>query len=237
MGYIYKIINTVNGKSYIGKTIHEPVKGRIRRHLYGTEHNCRALHHAVKKYGRNAFSYEILHEGIAPELLDSFEIEAIKKHNTIAPNGYNLTYGGEGNIPSKETREKLSLAHRGKKLSPEARKKVSLARRGKKLSKEHRKKLSIARRRRVTSKETREKLSLAQRGKKHTPEARRKMSIVMRGKNRSPHWKLARDFYHDFDASMDISEKRHLLKLKFSDLVHEKTINKWIREWNSQSSI
>ncbi|MYA71127.1 hypothetical protein F4009_05950 [Candidatus Poribacteria bacterium] len=33
MGYIYKITNTINNKSYIGISIHEPEKGRIKDHL------------------------------------------------------------------------------------------------------------------------------------------------------------------------------------------------------------
>ena len=35
MGSIYKITNTVNGKSYIGKTIQDAEKTRIRDHLRG----------------------------------------------------------------------------------------------------------------------------------------------------------------------------------------------------------
>ena len=35
MGSIYKITNTVNGKAYIGKTIRDAVKTRIRDHLNG----------------------------------------------------------------------------------------------------------------------------------------------------------------------------------------------------------
>lgn len=91
MGSIYKITNTLNGKAYIGKTIHEPEKGRIRQHLNEKAPECRALHNAIKKYGREAFTYEILHDGIIPELLNSYEIEAIVKHNTFSPRGYNLT--------------------------------------------------------------------------------------------------------------------------------------------------
>ena len=33
MGYVYKITNTVNGKAYIGISIREPEKGRVREHL------------------------------------------------------------------------------------------------------------------------------------------------------------------------------------------------------------
>ena len=106
MGSIYKITNTVNGKAYIGQTIHDAVTGRIRKHLNESSRGNQLVKRAVKKYGKDVFIYEILHDGIIPELLDSYEIEAIEKHNTLAPNGYNLTHGGEGGIPSEETRKK-----------------------------------------------------------------------------------------------------------------------------------
>ena len=50
----------------------------------------------VKEYGKDAFVFEILHDSIIPELLDSYETEAIAKHNTVAPNGYNQNGGGTG---------------------------------------------------------------------------------------------------------------------------------------------
>ena len=62
MGYVYKITNTVNQKHYIGISIHEPETGRIRDHLSGNGN--RILAKAIKKYGRDAFTYEILEEGV-----------------------------------------------------------------------------------------------------------------------------------------------------------------------------
>ena len=41
MGSIYKITNTVNGKAYIGQTIHDAEKTRIRDHLNGTGNGSR----------------------------------------------------------------------------------------------------------------------------------------------------------------------------------------------------
>ena len=93
-GVIYLIRNLINGKCYIGKTIN--LKRRIYEHFMGHSEGCKLLSRAIKKYGKENFSVEILHEGIIPELLDEFEIQAIKEHNTKAPRGYNLTDGGEG---------------------------------------------------------------------------------------------------------------------------------------------
>ena len=98
MGSIYRIINTVNGKSYIGQTILDPVKSRIRDHFNYPYRSNIYLSRAIKKYGRENFTYEILHDGVPPALLDRYEIKAIQRFNTVAPHGYNLNCGGSGNL-------------------------------------------------------------------------------------------------------------------------------------------
>ena len=116
MGSIYKITNRRNGKAYIGQTTRDAYKTRIRDHLNGTQHGSRLVKHAIEKYGQDVFTVEILHDGIIPEFLNTLEIEAIAKFNTVAPNGYNLDTGGNGvGSPSGETRRKLSEANKGKK--------------------------------------------------------------------------------------------------------------------------
>ena len=100
MGYVYKITNTVNSKSYIGISVHEPEKRRIKAHLSG--HGNRILARAVKKYGRDAFTYEILEANVFDEFLPDLEVAYIANYNTVAPHGYNLTYGGEGNLQYPE---------------------------------------------------------------------------------------------------------------------------------------
>ena len=192
MGSIYKITNTLNGKSYIGQTIHDAVKGRIRKHLNGDLRGSQLVKRAIEKYGKNAFTYEILHDGVIPEFLDTLEIESIEKFNTIAPHGYNLTYGGEGGTPSEETRRKMSEAQKGEKNpmygkspSEETIRKRSEALTGKKRTSETRKKLSEAQKGKTHSLEARRKMSKTRKGKKHGPlpkETRRKISEAQKGK-------------------------------------------------------
>ena len=188
MGYVYKITNTVNQKSYVGRSINEPQKGRIRKHLNG--HGNVHLAKSVKKYGRDAFSVEILEENVFDELLPELEKAYIAKFNTVQPNGYNFTEGGDGLLnPSPETRRKMSEAQKGKTLSEEHRRKISRSNKGspgpwkgKKRSEATRRKMSEARKGKSLSKEHRRKLSEANKGKKnwkgrkHTEEARRKLS-------------------------------------------------------------
>ena len=193
MGSIYKITNTVNGKSYIGQTRQDAEKTRIPIHLTGKGNQI--LKRAIEKYGKDAFTYEILHDGIIPEFLGDLEIEAIAKYDTVVPNGYNLTHGGEGGIPSEETRKKLSGERNhfyGKKHSPETRRKLSEAAKGRVISEETRRKLSEARTGEKNhlygkrhSTETRRKISEAGKGRVISEETRRKLSEA--GKGRIPH--------------------------------------------------
>lgn len=58
-GTLYRIFNTINGKSYIGKT-YNSIYVRLKNHL-----NCsddRPLYRAFRKYGTDYFSMEILGE-------------------------------------------------------------------------------------------------------------------------------------------------------------------------------
>lgn len=124
MGCIYKITNTLSGKSYIGQTRQDAEKTRIRDHLAGKGN--RIVKQAIAKYGKDAFTFEILHDGIIPEFLDTLEIEAIAKHNTLAPHGYNLTTGGDGGSRSEEARRKISEAMK----HPDIRRKQSESKKG-----------------------------------------------------------------------------------------------------------
>ena len=71
------------------------------------------LSRSINKHGWDKFKKEIIIDDVPEEDLSNFEMHYIAVENTMAPQGYNLTLGGEGNIgwkPSKETREKISQA-------------------------------------------------------------------------------------------------------------------------------
>lgn len=90
-GYIYKITNKVNGKSYIGQTRYT-VEFRWRQHQHKKD-NC-YFHNALQKYGADNFIVETLEECDFKDL-DSREIFYIAKYDTFAT-GYNTTIGGDG---------------------------------------------------------------------------------------------------------------------------------------------
>lgn len=64
MSFIYLITNKVNGKRYVGQTS-KTVEERFRDHIedcYTTKYNNRPLYKAIKKYGVNNFTIEVLEE-------------------------------------------------------------------------------------------------------------------------------------------------------------------------------
>lgn len=91
-GIIYKITNKVNGKSYIGQTRYT-LEFRWRQHLHKKDNTY--FHNAIRKYGAENFSLEVLEE--CPYFnLNEREIFYIAKYDSFN-SGYNLTIGGDGN--------------------------------------------------------------------------------------------------------------------------------------------
>lgn len=118
--FVYKTFNLFTGKSYIGFHATDNLDDNyIGSGLY--------LKKAIKKHGKNNFCMGIIDFYSREEILEK-EKYWINFYNTLVPNGYNLTEGGDGRlgyIPSIETRKKLSLAQKGKKASLQARQNMS----------------------------------------------------------------------------------------------------------------
>jgi group I intron endonuclease len=105
MGYIYKIINKVNGMIYVGQTT-QILEERWKQHLKITS-NCRYMKSAFKKYGIDQFEFKMICICFDEEL-DKFEIQYIKLCNSMVPNGYNLRSGGSSGRHHEETKKKIS---------------------------------------------------------------------------------------------------------------------------------
>lgn len=89
---IYKITNTTNGKCYIGQS--RDIEARWAKHLSAYKSSPEwALYKAFKKYGIDAFSFEVIEECTIEELNER-EIYWIAHFDSFN-NGYNMTLGGE----------------------------------------------------------------------------------------------------------------------------------------------
>lgn len=132
MCVIYKITNLINGKCYIGKTVKDNAKSRWNDHINGYHPNS-LIHKAISKYGVENFTFEELEYPTSPEILNIRERYLIKKYNSLAPNGYNLTVGGDGCLGfemSEKTKQELSNKRKGKPWTERQREVLSKARIG-----------------------------------------------------------------------------------------------------------
>ena len=127
---IYCHTNKINGKQYIGLTSENPPSKRWGSNGINYK-QCTCFYGAIQKYGWNNFEHIILEENLTAEQAEQLEKYYIKLYNTMVPNGYNLTSGGEIKKEiSEETRKRLRESHLGYKNSEETKKKMSESRKG-----------------------------------------------------------------------------------------------------------
>lgn len=133
---VYLISNNVNGKCYVGSTIH--LDQRRREHfskLANNKHINAHLQNAYNKYGREAFDFEVLEtididDNIKDKLLkrEQFWIDNLKpEYNILLVAGSNLGYhhteehakhireGQSGRVLTEEHKAKLSEAAKHRK--------------------------------------------------------------------------------------------------------------------------
>lgn len=114
---IYKHTNNINGKCYVGQTTYKNPNDRWRNGKgYGTQTK---FYNAIKKYGWDNFTHEILCE-CSEEEADELERYYIALFNCI-DHGYNSTTGG--NLKKhvcRESVEKRIQKVKGRHLSPKS---------------------------------------------------------------------------------------------------------------------
>lgn len=103
-GCVYKIVNKINGKVYIGITI-QKLKRRLSQHFSVAKRGKKTIFcEAIRKYGNHNFSIQILEKCNNKKELLEREKEYIKKYKSNVfrygnPSlGYNMTDGGESYI-------------------------------------------------------------------------------------------------------------------------------------------
>jgi hypothetical protein len=109
MGCVY-LATSPSGKQYVGITI-RTVEARWVEH-------CRearagrgyALHSAIRKYGDDAFTIEVLLETDDEQALFAREVTEIHERQCVTPLGYNITKGGDMCVLSPEAEERRVAA-------------------------------------------------------------------------------------------------------------------------------
>lgn len=104
MAYIYKIVNDINDKVYIGQTrftLEKRYNEHIKRYALNHKDTCFPLYNAMKKYGIQHFGIKLIEE-CSEEQLDEREKYYINYYNSYY-NGYNATLGGAGRTKFQHT--------------------------------------------------------------------------------------------------------------------------------------
>lgn len=179
----YLVTNNLSNKAYVGITTRS-INRRWYEHKYVKNSCGQLLAKAISKYGEKSFNIEPIASPIdkSVETLRDLEKILIKQFETMVPNGYNLTTGGDGVFGYKHTPQKIaemSQSRKGKKASDITKQKMKEAHLGSKnhfYGKEH-------------SDETKKKISLAKKGqigpwlgKPRSEETRKKISESLKSK-------------------------------------------------------
>ena len=109
---IYKWQHKENGKCYIGQTIQDANRRRL-EHLADARKSPHTyhFHNALKKYGEEAFTYEVIEECDSLEQLNEREVYWIDYYNSI-DEGYNLRRAGEAKTHSEISKKLMSEAQK-----------------------------------------------------------------------------------------------------------------------------
>jgi group I intron endonuclease len=187
-GCVYYIYCKESGKGYVGQYVRVDPKGRWSTHLRNAQKGCKyILHQAIRKYGEEAFTVEVL--CICPKEslgnMEAYYAEQLQTYCWDIPGGYNMVWCGKqprlGIKNSEEMCAKISKANKGRKQSPEAIEKMRVTKTGRKLTPEQLEAHHKVHLGREKTPEELEKLRIASTGKKQTPEI-----IAKALENRSP---------------------------------------------------
>jgi group I intron endonuclease len=112
---VYKAVNKINGKMYVGAT-QATLSRRISYHLCS---KAGIFPGELRKFGVNMFEFSILDVAEDRKTLHEKEKYWIRKLDCVYPKGYNQTAGGLGMLGVKDsevTRKRKSEALKGKNV-------------------------------------------------------------------------------------------------------------------------
>lgn len=143
--YVLSLENYPERVRYVGITKHEDAETRLRTHKANTTRNTSIPLYKWMRKHNNKVVATVIENGLTWEEACKKEVSLIAEYRSKGYKLLNLTDGGEGLFnPSSSTRNKISLAHKGKILTEETREKIAAHNRGLKHSEETKKKMSAS---------------------------------------------------------------------------------------------
>lgn len=209
---IYKIVNLVNDKFYVGSTINKKVRFRQHRKLLrGNRHHCKHLQAAWNKYGEEKFDFVVVEEVPQAVSLQEVEDKWLKEH-VGKPYCYNT---GHSSVAPWRNAPAHITPNFGKSVTEDQRKQISQTlkdfyaqdyfnhpRVGKQHTEETKAKISASKKAnpvaywegKTRSKDTKDKIGETQRGKPKGPgrkvseEGRAKIRANIEAGRSHKHW-------------------------------------------------
>lgn len=127
---IYKLINKITNKSYIGKSNNLRERIGIHKNSFRRMRNDSYIKRAIIKYGWKNFDVSILHiqKYYNNKILLKLEADLIKDNKTLVPHGYNILASSVDCSGYKHTPhaiEKIRAASKGRRHTKDSRQKLS----------------------------------------------------------------------------------------------------------------
>ena len=195
---IYVFTNKINGKKYVGQSVN-PTE-RYKQHLRNKNNKHIIFYNAINKYGIDNFDFEIIETNIPIDKIDDREKFWIKELNSMKPNGYNMTEGGEGTqgyVHTEESKQRMSMLKKGKyvgKNNPNYGATWMCGENnpnyGKHLSDETKEKISIANKGKCRSEEVKKQISETSKSITHTEEWNKNVSIGLNNMSKEDKYKM-----------------------------------------------
>lgn len=117
---VYKATNTINNKSYIGVDSRWPHR-KLSHRWESNSNSSYYFHRAIRKYGFESFTWEVLFETTDRETSIDAEAFYIRLFDTFGGKGYNRNTGGGGMTGarhSEQTKHKISESRKKNPTKP-----------------------------------------------------------------------------------------------------------------------
>lgn len=110
--YIYKFTHIETNRCYIGQTIQTPNQRRL-EHILDSRDAGKPyhFHNALRKYGPDAFTFEVIAEAQTLQELNALEEFYIQKYDSIK-NGFNIRQGGDNKTHHPDSIKRMSEAQK-----------------------------------------------------------------------------------------------------------------------------
>lgn len=110
--HIYKWTHIASGKCYIGQSIQNPNQRRL-EHTNDSKYTKKTyhFHNALRKYGVDAFTWEVIDTAMSIEELNLLEEKFVAQYDSIN-NGYNIRQPGNNKKHNPESIKRMSEAQK-----------------------------------------------------------------------------------------------------------------------------